>query len=332
MRELCVIGGDGIGPEVTDAALAVLQEVVDVRVVRAEGGYGCFERCGEAMPAATLDQLRACGAGLFGATASPSRKVAGYRSAVLSLRQELDLYASLRPVYSLPGVSSRADVDLLVVRENTEGLYVGREHSDGETAVAERQITRAASTRIGALALRLAAERRNKLTIVHKANVLPLTCGLFRDSVRAEAGAFPEVVVEELLVDVAALALAERPQSFDVIVTTNLFGDILSDLACHWMGGLGLAPSLNFGEGIAVAEPVHGTAPDIVGRGLANPCAAILSAAMLLRYHWDMTEAAARIEAAVRSTLQRIPVAAGTQALLASVLADVRQGQFVARR
>ncbi len=250
--------------------------------------------------------------------------MAGYRSAVLSLRQELDLYASLRPVYSLPGVSARADVDLLVVRENTEGLYVGREHSDGETAVAERQITRAASARIGALALGLAAVRNQRLTIVHKANVLPLTCGLFRDSVRAEAGAYPDVAVEELLVDVAALALAARPQTFDVIVTTNLFGDILSDLACHWMGGLGLAPSLNLGQGIAVAEPVHGTAPDIAGRGLANPCAAILSGAMLLRHHWGLVAEATRIEAAVRATLQRVPVSAGTQALLDAVLAEVR--------
>ncbi len=331
MHELCVIGGDGIGPEVTEAALAVLQEVVALRVVRAEGGYGCFERSGEAMPAATLDQLRTCGAGLFGATASPSRKVVGYRSAILSLRQELDLYASLRPVYSLPGVSSKPDVDLLVVRENTEGLYVGREHSDGETAVAERQITRAASARIGALAVRLAAERGQKLTVVHKANILPLTCGLFRDSVRAEAATWPEVPVEELLVDVAALALADRPQSFGVIVTTNLFGDILSDLACHWMGGLGLAPSLNYGEGIAVAEPVHGTAPDIAGKGLANPCAAILSAALLLRYHWHLADEAACIEVAVRATLQRVPVTAGTQALRDAVLAEVRQGQTVAR-
>lgn len=325
MLKLCVIGGDGIGSEVIEAAVEVLYHVVDdLHVYREEGGWGCFETHGDAMPQTTLDRVRECGAGLFGATASPSRKVEGYRSAILTLRRQLGLYANLRPAWRLPGSPGSDDVDLMVVRENTEGLYVGREQSDGQRAVAEREITREASARIGRVALALAAARQGGLTVVHKANVLPLTCGLFRDAVREEAQNFPKVDVSELLVDVAALHLAGQPEKFDVIVTTNLFGDILSDLSAHWMGGLGLAPSLNMGDGIAVAEPVHGSAPDIAGKGLANPCAAILSAAMLLRYHWKRPQDAARLEQAVHGGLLRIEPDAGTASILNAVITELQ--------
>ncbi|QTD47710.1 isocitrate/isopropylmalate dehydrogenase family protein [Sulfidibacter corallicola] len=319
---LCVIPGDGIGREVVPAAVAVLQELLpDLEIVQADGGWDCFQRTGTAMPEATLQAVRTCGAGLFGAVSSPSRAVTGYRSAILTLRRELELFANVRPVRSLPGLTSREDVDLIVVRENTEGLYVGRERSEPGGAVAERRITEAASRRIGARALDLACGHSGgRLTIVHKANVLPLTDGLFRDSVRAvigeaESPRVGDLIVDELLVDVAALKLLEAPQRFGVIVTTNLFGDILSDAAAHWCGGLGLAPSLNWGEGVAVAEPVHGSAPDIAGTGAANPAAAILSAALLVRHVWQRPAMADLIEGAVRRAMQASGPAAGTAAI-----------------
>jgi homoisocitrate dehydrogenase len=311
MPKLCVIPGDGIGQEVIPAAVEVLQaSVPGLEIFQAEAGWECFLRQGVSVPQATLAAIRSCGAALFGAVSSPARKVDGYRSAILTMRQALDLYANLRPVRSLPRVSPRAGIDLLVVRENTEGMYAGRERleEDGETAIAERVITRRASLRLAERALALMRSAgRTRLTIVHKANVLPLTDGLFRDTVRAAAGrarqAGQMVEVDELLVDIAALKLATEPERFDVIITTNLFGDILSDEAASWCGGMGLAPSLNWGEGVALAEPVHGSAPDIAGRGIANPIAAILSGALLARYSWTMEESAQRIESAVRRTL-----------------------------
>ncbi|MDF3934063.1 isocitrate/isopropylmalate family dehydrogenase [Pseudomonas citronellolis] len=308
MRELCVIPGDGIGREVLPPAVAVLRELLpDLRLREAEAGWECFQRHGTSVPEATLAALRECGAGLFGAVSSPSHKVQGYRSAILRLRQELGLYLNLRPVRAWPALSPRAGVDLLILRENSEGLYSGREHweSDG-VAIAERVISREACARLARAAAHIARQRQvRRITLVHKANVLPLTCGLFRDTCRdllATEGWSD--VLDERLVDVAALQLVERPEAFDLIVTTNLFGDILSDLASHWGGGLGVAPSLNLGDGLALAEPVHGSAPDIAGSGRANPLAAILSAALLLRYHWRDEAAALRIERAVEGYLQ----------------------------
>jgi len=199
---------------------------------------------------------------------------------------------------------------MVIVRENTEGLYSGRERREGETAVAERVITRAASRRIAQKALALArSSDRRRLTIVHKANVLPLTDGLFRDAVREVVAERRQdgfiIEVDELLVDVAALKMVAEPERFDVIVTTNLFGDILSDAAAYWGGGLGVAPSLNWGDAAAVAEPVHGSAPDITGKGLANPLAAVLSGALLARHVWGRTAAADQIETAVRRMLAK---------------------------
>jgi homoisocitrate dehydrogenase len=332
---LCVIPGDGIGQEVIPAAVEVLTAVIPhLQIITAEAGWGTFERVGVSVPDETLAAIRACGAGLFGAVSSPSHKVAGYRSAILTMRQELDLYANIRPVQSLPGVSPRPDVDMIIVRENTEGLYVGRERLEdgGDTAVAERQITRRASRRIAHKALELMQrQNRHKLTIVHKANVLPLTDGLFRDTVRAVFnGARMDAdgrgfVVEELLVDVAALKMVAAPESFDVIITTNLFGDILSDAAAHWGGGLGLAASLNWGDGVALAEPVHGSAPDIAGKGIANPIAAILSGALLARYVWGLEEVAGRVETAVAHTLahENYPALTTTKAITRSLVGNL---------
>lgn len=305
---LCVIAGDGIGREVVPPAVAVLEKLLPgLRVVEAEAGWECFQKHGVSVPEATLDRMRECGAGLFGAVSSPSRKVEGYRSAILSLRQQLGLNVNLRPVRSWPQVSPKPDIDLLILRENSEGLYSGREHWEGEgVAIAERVISHAASSRLAECAVAVAQQRQaRRITLVHKANVLPLTCGLFRDSCREvlQAAGLGELV-DERLVDVAALQLVQQPEAFDLIVTSNLFGDILSDLACHWGGGLGLAPSLNWGSGLALAEPVHGSAPDIAGSGRSNPLAAMLSAALLLRHHWQLPDLAVRLEGTVERFLQ----------------------------
>ena len=308
MKTLCVIAGDGIGPEVVPVAVDALQRLMPgLRTCEAEAGWGCFERMGTSVPQATLDLMKGCGAGIFGAVSSPSHAVAGYRSAILTLRQALALNCNLRPVRSWPVISPQPNIDMLILRENSEGLYVGRERMDGEgRALAERQITRRASEQLAQRTAEVAALRNaRRITLVHKANVLPLTCGLFRDSARqvlAQAGW--DARVDERLVDVAALQLVASPEQFDLIATTNLFGDILSDLACHWSGGLGTAPSLNWGEGIALAEPVHGSAPDIAGTGRANPLAALLSAALLLRYHWQLPSLADQLEVAVSDFLK----------------------------
>lgn len=302
--QLVVIPGDGIGQEVIPAAVRVLRAVLpELETVDADAGWATFEQEGTSVPDRTLTALRDAGAGLFGAVQSPAHPVDGYKSAILTMRRELNLYANLRPVRSLPlpdSPNARRDVDLLVVRENTEGLYIGEERTDSDVAEATRRISRAASARIGRVAVDLA---RTKLTIVHKANVLPQTDGLFRDTVRAESQRRPDINVEELLVDVAAYHLARAPERFDTLVAPNLYGDILSDLAAVWCGGLGLAPSLNLGDSVALAEPVHGSAPDIAGTGAANPIAAILSAALLCRHHWQCTDAADRIERAVYTAL-----------------------------
>jgi homoisocitrate dehydrogenase len=309
MKTICLIPGDGIGQEVIPAAAEVLQALrLDLKFVEAEAGFTCFENHGNAMPEATLELARRSEAVLFGATASPSTIVPGYRSPILALRREFDLYANLRPVFSLPGPFSRTGIDLLIVRENTEGLYSGREHREGDTAIAERVITRLGSERIVRAACEQAMIRAKlrgtspRLTIVHKANVLKLTDGLFRECALRVASEFPEIEVNELLVDSAAMKLVKSPQSFDVLVTTNLFGDILSDEASALVGGLGIAPSANLGTGTPVFEPVHGSAPDIAGQGIANPVGALLSSALMLE-RLDEPAAAERLRQAVLGTL-----------------------------
>ncbi len=309
MKTICLIPGDGVGQEVIPAAAEALEALkLDLNFVEAEAGFACFERHGDALPEATLDLARRADAVLFGATSSPSTIVPGYRSPILALRREFDLFANLRPVFSLPGEFSRPGIDLLIVRENTEGLYSGRERREGDTAIAERVITRTGSERIVRTACEQAMHRaslRGKppvLTLVHKANVLKLTDGLFRECALKVAAEFPEIEVRELLVDSAAMTLVKAPQSFDVLVTTNLFGDILSDEASALVGGLGVAPSANLGKGTPVFEPVHGSAPDIAGKGIANPVGALLSAAMLLDTLCE-PESASRLHQAVVGTL-----------------------------
>jgi homoisocitrate dehydrogenase len=303
---ICVIPGDGVGQEVIPAAVRVLEALeLGLEFVRADAGFAHFEKTGDAIPPETLDTVKASDATLFGATSSPMTRVEGYRSPILALRKTLDLYANLRPVQSLPAEFSRQGVDLLVVRENTEGLYAGRERAEGpDTAITERVITRRASERIARVAFEKARERKKKVTIVHKANVLKLTDGLFREACLQVAAEFPDVTAQEMLVDAMAMRLIQDPQNFDVIVTTNLFGDILSDEASALIGGLGVAPSGNIGTKTAVFEPVHGSAPDIMGKGIANPLGAILSAAMMLDY-LKLPEAADRVRRAVDHALKQ---------------------------
>jgi homoisocitrate dehydrogenase len=286
-HRICVLPGDGIGPEVIATALRVLRALpVEWEFVPGEIGYGAYQKFGSPLPDETLEKIRTAEATLFGAVTTPPN-IPGYFSPIVRLRQTLDLYANLRPCRSLPHASSRPGIDLVVVRENTEDLYLGRERveDDGDTAIAEMVITRRASERIVRKAFELAGRRGNrKVTLVHKANVLRQTCGLFRSAALEVAQEFPAISMEEMLVDTCAMELVRHPEQFEVIVTTNLFGDILSDEASMLVGGLGVACSSNIGDKCGLFEPVHGSAPTLAGTNRANPMATFLSATLMLEY------------------------------------------------
>lgn len=307
--KLCVIQGDGIGHEVVPAAVRILQQLIPhIEVVYGRAGWDCFEQTGQALPAATIQLAREAQAVLFGACSSPSYAVEGYASPIVQLRRATETYANLRPTRFLPVPTAREGVDLVVVRENTEDLYIGDEHTAdaGDTGTATKRITRRASERIAHTAFRLARqEGRRRVTIVHKGNVLPQTDGLFRRVAYEVSRHYRDIETDELLVDTAAYWMVKEPTRFDVILTPNLYGDILSDMAAAWGGGLGMAPALNLGDEVAIAEPVHGSAPDIAGQGIANPTAAILSAAMLVRHHWNKPEIADQIVSAVNAALSK---------------------------
>lgn len=302
--DVCVIEGDGIGKEVIPAAVEVLKAILpEVQIHHAEAGWDTFQARGVSLPEETIECARMCGAVLFGAAASPSYPVNGYTSPIVQLRRALQAYANLRPTRYLPVPTARQGVDLLIVRENTEDLYVGQEHTEdeGRIGVSEKVITRAATERVARRTYELATKvERKKVTIVHKANVLQQSDGLFRRVALEVAAEYPDIQTDELLIDTAAYWMVKDPTRFDLILTSNLYGDILSDMAAAWGGGLGLAPSLSVGDNVSIAEPVHGSAPDIAGLGVANPTAAILSVAMLLRHHWGRRDLARRVEAAVR--------------------------------
>ncbi len=322
---ICLIEGDGIGHEVIPAGRTLLEAVgLDLTFVQAEAGWATFQREGTALPQATIAAVRAADATLFGAVSSPLSRVDGYRSPIVGLRRELDLYANLRPVRSQPLAATRAGIDMLIVRENSEGLYAGRERATDDEAITERVITRRGSERIVRLACELALQRRKALTIVHKANVLRATCGLFREVAFAVTAEYPGLLVDELLVDTAAMRLITDPERFDVLVTTNLFGDILSDEAAALVGGLGLAPAGNIGVGAAIFEPVHGSAPDIAGQGIANPLATFGAVAMLLQ-HLGEVAWAGRVERAIEQVIAAGPLTPdlGGQATTAQVTARV---------
>jgi isocitrate dehydrogenase (NAD+) len=302
-----LIRGDGIGPEVVDAALRVL-DATGLRIQFEEvlAGEAALAEYGTPLPEELLDSIRRNKVALKGPITTPVGS--GFKSVNVGIRQALDLYANLRPAKTFEGVKARyADVDLVTVRENTEGLYCGIERFvDEEKTIAEsvNRITRRASERIVRFAFEYALrENRGKVTAVHKANILKTTGGLFLRVAREVAQDYPEVEFEDRLVDNMALQLVKNPEVFDVIVTTNLFGDILSDLCAGLVGGLGLAPSANIGEEIAVFEPVHGSAPKYAGLNKVNPSAMILSAVLMLR-HLGERDAADRVEEALRRVLK----------------------------
>jgi len=289
--KLAVIEGDGIGKEVISAAVEVLDALaLPIEKVPLEIGYGKWERTGAAITDGDLDILKECDCILFGAVTTPPDP--DYKSVLLTIRKELDLYANIRPIKPLAGitgVTGRSDFDFVIVRENTEGMYSGIEELHEDAAYTTRVITRKGSKRIAEYACRLAKPRQNHLTIVHKSNVLKSDT-LFLDVCRDTAGS-EGVRYDDMLVDSMAYSLVSFPQKYDIVVTTNLFGDILSDMSAALVGSLGLVPSANIGEKHAFFEPVHGSAPDIADKGIANPIAAILSVKMMLEWHGDVEEA-----------------------------------------
>jgi homoisocitrate dehydrogenase len=308
MYRICLIPGDGIGQEVVPPTRRVLEATgLRFEFVDAEAGWDVFQRRGVSVPEETIDLIQSCDATLAGAFTSPSHKVEGHFGAIRYIRRRLDLFANLRPARSRPVPGCFEGVDMLMVRENTQGLYVEQERRYGDVAIADAVVSRPASERIAKVALEQAMKRRRRLAIIHKANVLPLTSGLFLEAARDVAKAFPDVDSYDVIVDAAAMKLVRDPKSFDVLVSTNLFGDILSDLMAGLVGGLGLAPSANIGDKYAVFEPVHGSAPDIAGKGVANPIACVLTASLML-FHLGEFDAADRIERAVDAVLAKGPI------------------------
>jgi len=302
--KLAVIPGSGIGHEVVPEAIRLLESTnLTFECQTFEIGYEVFKKTGCSVPEETITKMQETQACLFGATTTPLG-VPGYKSAILTLRKALNLYANIRPAKSLPLKTSFDGVDLTIVRENTEGLYSGIEFELPDTACSVRVITRKATERIVKYAFELAMKRRKQLTVVTKANIMRKSDGLFLEVARKLAKEYPKVEMNELLVDVAAMNLVMKPQAYDVIVTSNLFGDILSDEAAGLVGGLGLAPSANIGADYALFEPVHGSAPDIAGKGIANPMAAIMASKMMLDYFGE-NNWANRIETAVLSVLEK---------------------------
>ncbi|MBS7639961.1 MAG: isocitrate/isopropylmalate dehydrogenase family protein [Candidatus Bathyarchaeia archaeon] len=285
--KIALIPGDGIGPELTETTIRVLNAVqrrfnLNLDFVELEAGDACFERRGTALPEETIKAIRnshVCLKGPVGETAA---------DVIVRLRIMFDLYANIRPIKSYPNAPClRDDIDLVFVRENTEDLYKGFEFKiGGDTAIGLRVITRRGCERIARKAFELAAKRNKKrrVTAVHKANVMRVTCGLFAEVCRSIAKEYPNIAFDEQYVDAASMRLIKEPQNFDVIVTTNMFGDILSDEAAQLVGGLGMAPGGNIGDDFAIFEPIHGSAPTRVGKHTANPCSMILAAKMMLEW------------------------------------------------
>lgn len=306
-QKITVIRGDGIGPEIMDATLFVLDQLkTGLEYEDADAGLVALEKHGDLMPAVTLESIARNKVALKSPLTTPVG--GGFTSINVSLRRHFDLYANVRPAHTFPNTKSRFDnVDLITVRENTEGAYLaeGQEVSaDGETAFSGTRITRKGSERIVRYAFELAKSTgRKKVTAVHKANIIKSTSGLFLNVAREVAAQYPEIEFQEMIVDNCCMQLVMRPEQFDVIVTTNLFGDIISDLCAGLVGGLGLAPGANIGKDAAIFEAVHGTAPDIAGQGKANPCALLLAAAQMLD-HVGQPENAERLRKAIVATME----------------------------
>ena len=283
---ITLVPGDGIGPEVTDAVVQILGAAkVDIRWERHDAGVVAVEQGRRPLPPELLESIRRNTVALKGPVTTPIGE--GFTSVNVGLRKGLDLYANLRPVWNLPGVNARFEgVNLVIVRENTEDLYAGLEHQIVPGVVESLKIiTEKASTRIGRFAFEHARRQgRKRVTAIHKANIMKMSDGLFLDSVRAVAREFPEITYDERIIDAACMQLVLTPERFDVLVLPNLYGDIVSDLGAGLVGGLGVVGAANFGTTCAVFEAVHGSAPDIAGKGIANPTALLLSAVLMLRH------------------------------------------------
>ncbi len=322
MKKIAVVEGDGIGHEVIPVAKRVLELLhPEYEYFPVEVGYGRWERTGCPCTDPDIAELKTADAILFGAVTTPPMK--DYQSVVLRIRKALDLYANLRPVKD-------GGFDIMIVRENTEGLYSGIEESGPDRATTLRVVTRKGSERIAKTAVRLARERGGRLTVAHKANVLKSDV-FFRDICLAEAKAVG-IPCNDKFIDALSLDILQHPESYDVVVTTNVFGDILSDVASYLVGGLGFVPSANIGDRYALFEPVHGSAPDIAGKNIANPIAAIRSVALLLAYLGDKggaerTESAIREVVAQRIRTRDLGGSAGTREFGDAVIRALRHGQ-----
>lgn len=305
MHDIVLIPGDGIGPEITGAVTTILETAgADINWIRCIAGQKANDQEGTPLPEETLQTLQKYPVSLKGPLTTPVG--AGFRSVNVALRKKLNLYSNIRPAKSMPHIESRFDdVDLVMFRENTEGLYIGKEqwieeHSHAESIAV---VTKQASEKIVRAAFEYAqSHERHKVTLVHKANILKFTCGLFLEVGKKVAADYPDIEFEDIIVDNMAMQMVMRPEQFDVIVTTNLFGDILSDLASGLIGGLGLTGAANVGDDRAMFEAVHGSAPDIAGQNKANPIAFLLSALMMLE-HIGENEVANKIRNAVHETL-----------------------------
>jgi isopropylmalate/isohomocitrate dehydrogenase-like protein len=307
---IAVLPGDGIGPEVTEAAVKVLDEVqkvsedIELTLINGEAGYSCIEKYGTNVPQKTLEILKHTDACLKGPMTTPELPSAP-PSAAVTIRKAFGLYANVRPCKSLLGVYAlKPEIDLVILRENTEGLYFGKEFevSPGK-GVAVRIVTQTASEKIARLAFEIALKRKRHVTCVHKRNILRVTDGIFRGAVFKVAEEHPSVKVDEVYIDAMAMRLIKEPEMFDVVVTTNMFGDILSDEAAQIVGGLGFAAGANIGDAYGMFEPVHGSAPKYAGKNKVNPVAMILAAKMMMEYLSE-TEAAGLIERAVKKVLK----------------------------
>src|SRR6187402_545058 len=308
MTTITVIRGDGIGPEIMDATLHVLDAMqLGLQYEFADAGMVALEKHGELLPASTMDSIRKNAIALKSPLTTPVGE--GFSSINVELRKRFDLYANVRPAKSFPNTKSRfpSGADLVTVRENTEGAYIGEGQSlseDGETAVLMQKVTRKGSERIVRYAFELARKTgRKKVTVVHKANILKSTSGLFLRTAREVAQLYPDIQCNEMIVDNTCMQLVMKPEQFDIIVTTNLFGDIISDLCAGLVGGLGLAPGANIGTEAAIFEAVHGSAPDIAGKNIANPSSMILASVQMLQ-HLKLFEPADKILVALRDVIR----------------------------
>ncbi len=304
---IAVIRGDGIGPEIMEATLSVLDAMeLGLGYEFVEAGLTAYEKEGELLPAKTLETIERLGVALKSPLTTPVGE--GFSSINVALRRRFDLYANVRPAISFPNTQARYQgIDIITVRENTEGAYIGEGQAlsaDGEVATLTQKITRKGSDRIVRYAFDLARSAgRKKVTVVHKANILKTTSGLFLRVAREVAAQYPDIEFNEMIVDNTCMQLVMWPEQFDVIVTTNLFGDIISDLCAGLVGGLGLAPGANIGKDAAIFEAVHGTAPDIAGKGLANPVSLMLGAAQMLG-HLNMEQDAQRLRGAIVAAME----------------------------